>query len=138
MLIRSATPKDYQAIINIMKDLDLYYSGMTTDNFWVAEADDEISGAVQLEPHQDFVYLASLGVKPNKQKQGIGRLLLRKLLPDIVQPVYLYTIIPEYFQQFDFKIDPHPPANLPSKDRYECEDCFTDKCVTMVKYPDAA
>ena len=138
MLIRPATSEDAPAIIKILKELDLYYQALIYKDFWVAEAAGEIIGTAQLEPHDDFVYLSSVGIKSNQQKHGAGRSFVEKLLLIIKQPVYLYTIIPDFFQKVGFKIDQNPPANLPSKERYECEECFPDKCVTMVKYLNVA
>ncbi|MBI5400124.1 GNAT family N-acetyltransferase [Candidatus Saganbacteria bacterium] len=136
--IRPAVVKDKAKIFFLLKELDLYYENLIFKDFFVAEDNRKIIGAVQFEQFTTFYYLSSLGVSQEYQHHGLARLLLKRILSVINKPVYLYTIIPDFFTRFGFKIITAPPPNLPTKKNYECRDCFPDKCVTMVKYPDAA
>ena len=124
-------------MIKLLKDLDLFYPTLSPEGFWVAEKGGRIIGAVQLEEQDEFFFLGSLAVAQTEQKKGAGRALLKNALRSCRKNIYLYTIIPEFFEKFGFKIAP-PIPGLPSKDRYECEYCRPDKCVTMVKFADAA
>lgn len=134
ILIRKADKKDQKEILEILKSLDLYYPSLEMKDFWVAESDKEILGVVQLEEHQDFIYLGSLAITQKYQGQGIAKKLLNETLSKLTKNIYLYTIIPEYFEKFGFKIAGWVPPDLPSKERYECEFCHSEKCVCMVKY----
>lgn len=135
--IRPATNKDRDAIKKILEDVDLFYSALTMEAFWVAEMNNKIVGTVQLKEYEDFFFLGSLAVVKEKQGKGIARALLKEVLRTHQKNIYLYTIVPEFFEKFGFKIT-SPPPNLPSKDRYECESCHSEKCVSMVKLPDAS
>jgi N-acetylglutamate synthase-like GNAT family acetyltransferase len=135
--IRKAAKKDNPQILKLLKEVDLYYQGLELKNFWVAEKDEKIIGTVQLTDHKKFVFLGSLSVSQDEQGKGVGSCLLNIAIKDTLKPIYLYTVIPDFFKKHGFTTtDPIP--HLPSKDRYQCEYCFADKCVTMVKLPDAA
>lgn len=129
--IRPATEKDYDQILKILKELDLFYPALVLKGFWVAEEDKKIISTVQLEEHPDFVYLGSLAVIPECRKKKIATALLNESLKDIRKNIYLYTIIPEFFKKFGFQVTSSPPTTLPSKIRYECEYCHPEKCVCM-------
>lgn len=132
--IRKATEKDNPQILKLLKELDLYYEGLKLKNFWVAEEEEKIIGTVQLEEIGDFIFLGSLGVDPKEQHKGTASQLLNISTKDIEKPIYLYTIIPKFFEKHGFEIA-KTIDGLPSKARYECESCHSEQCVTMVKYP---
>jgi N-acetylglutamate synthase-like GNAT family acetyltransferase len=130
--IRPAGKTDYDAIKKLLRELDLFYAALMMEGFWVAEKEGKIIGAAQLQDHGDFFFLGSLGVLAKERKKGVAATLLEKALGKADKDIYLYTIIPDFFRKFKFKIV-SPLPGLPSKDRYECEDCHLDKCVCMVR-----
>ncbi|MFC1540748.1 GNAT family N-acetyltransferase [Candidatus Margulisiibacteriota bacterium] len=133
--VRPAVKKDAEDITKILKELDLYYTGLQLKDFWVAEQNGQIVGTAQLEVLPDLCFLSSVGVRPTEQKHGIGKALLTELFNQCKgdKPVYLYTIIPGFFAKFGFKPTTDLPPQLPSKSRYECAACHSDRCVTMVR-----
>ena len=134
--IRLARKSDDQAILELLKQLDLYYAGLELKDFWVAESNGQVIGTAQLEVFPDFCFLSSVGVKASEQKHGIGQAILTKLFNSCQEkkPVYLYTIIPNFFARFGFKPTTTLPAQIPTKERYECHECHPEKCVTMVRH----
>lgn len=135
--IRPAAKTDEKAIIRILKDRDVFYPALSPEGFWVAEKNKEVIAAVQVTDEEDFAFLGSLAVKKAEQGKGTATALLNKVLKACSKDVYLYTVIPDFFRKFGF--EPAAPfPGLPSKDRYECEFCHSDKCVTMVRRANAA
>ncbi|OGC08694.1 hypothetical protein A2230_05745 [candidate division WOR-1 bacterium RIFOXYA2_FULL_36_21] len=132
MKFRPAIKKDYQTIITILKDVDEDYKDQTLDNFYVAEEKGQIAGVVKLKNYDNFFFLSSLAVSQNHQKRGIASFILKELIKKSDKSIYLYTIIPEFFKKFGFKITKQK-SFLPSKNSLECENCFPGKCVCMVK-----
>ncbi|MDD5382896.1 MAG: GNAT family N-acetyltransferase [Candidatus Margulisbacteria bacterium] len=130
--IRPARQQDRTAIKRLLIDLDLYYSALIMEDFWVAEKDGKIVGAVQFKEYDKFFFLGSLAVLPGARDRGIASSLVKKLIAKVNKPVYLYTIIPDFFKRFGFK-ETAATAELPSKDQYECEACHSEKCVCMVR-----
>ena len=129
--IRPAQPADQSSVLAILKELDIYYSALDFTCFYVAEDDQEIVGMAQFTEYDTFYFLGSLGVKPTYQKRGVGKIILNYLFNHIKKDVYIYTVIPNYFKRYGFEIISPIPPYLPAKDRYECEDCFSDRCVCM-------
>lgn len=132
IVVRPATAQDEAGIISILTAADLHYSGERLTGFTVAADGGKIVGVVRLEEHPAFYFLTSLGVLPAREKQGIASTLLRAVLNKKNKPVYLYTIIPDFFQPFGFAATA-PLSALPAKELYGCEQCFPDQCVTMVR-----
>jgi N-acetylglutamate synthase-like GNAT family acetyltransferase len=131
--IRQATEKDNPQILRLLKEIALYYEGLELKNFWVAEKEGKIIGTVQLQEINDFVFLGSLCVDPKEQHKGSASCLLHIATKNIIKPIYLYTIIPDFFKRHGFEIT-KPIPGLPSKARYECESCHSERCVTMIKH----
>lgn len=135
--IRPAGKNDRKAILKVLKELDLFYPTLSLEGFWVAETDGKIVATLQLAEHEDFIFLGSLAVVKEEQGKGVGHALLEKVLRSCRKNIYLYTIIPDFFKKFGFRITA-PVPGLPSKDRYECEYCHPEKCVCMVRPPDVS
>ena len=130
--VRPARSSDLPIILEILDLADLRYRHETLNGFHLAEIDGRIAGVVRLDEHPDFVFLTSLGVRPELQQQGIATTLLKSLFKDINKPIYLYTIIPEFFARLGFiKTDPRP--DLPPKEIFGCDECFPERCRCMVK-----
>ena len=135
IIIRPARRSDQAQIIELLKELDLYYAGLELNDFWVAEEHCKIISTAQLEVFPEFCFLSSVGVKQTEQKHGIGQALLTELFSQCKnqKPVYLYTIIPDFFAKFGFKSTTDLPSQIPGKERYECQECHPERCITMVR-----
>jgi len=127
-----ANKNQFPEILKILKDLDLYYQDHDLSNFWTANDGSIIVGLVKMNDYMDFAFLGSLGVAINSRNRGIARQILTKMFDVYKKDIYIYTVIPDFFEKFGFmKIS--TPNNLPPKDNFECKDCFPDKCATMVR-----
>ena len=131
-VIRPASVTDTTAIVRVLDAADLRYSAETLTNLTVAEINGEIVGVVRLEEHPGFYFLTSLGVIPAQGKKGIASALLQDALKDKIKPIYLYTIIPDFFKRLGFK-ETTPIADLPAKEIYGCDRCVPGQCVVMAK-----
>ena len=130
--IHHAKKADIPAIFALLQRLDTPVPKETDSDFWVAKQNGKIVGVARLEEYKDFYFLSFVGTDPEHQRQGIARHLLEKIFKDLGKDVYLYTIIPEFFERLGFKIT-LITDNLPSKENLGCEQCEPDKCVCMVK-----
>jgi len=132
MTIRAAQKKDFDAIRGIIMELDLAYPSQSLDSFLVLEDKDHIIGIANLEEFDNFYFLSSVGVVEGFQRRGLASSFIKDLIKSLKKDVYLYTVIPGFFEKLGFKaIDPRP--DLPSKTTFSCKECTPDTCVTMVK-----
>jgi N-acetylglutamate synthase-like GNAT family acetyltransferase len=137
LIIRPAASNDQAAITRILNEADLRYPSEAYDNFWLAEKAGQVVGVVRLEERPEFIFLTSLGVAQAALRQGVASALMTFAVNRSKKPIYLYTVIPAFFQKFGFVIVPQNPSSvsLPSKSPYGCDECFPNQCVTMVKQP---
>ena len=134
--IRPAQKEDSPGLLKVLRKLDLFYSSLILDHFWVAEKDDTIVGTIRLEEYDNFYFLSCFGVIEKERKHGIATILLEQSLNNLRKKIYLYTIIPEFFKKFGFE-EVACPSFLPSKEKLGCEECSPQKCACMLKLPHA-
>jgi len=130
--IRLFTLKDLPAIKKILAEADLLYPKIEYRDFWVAEQENKVVGALQLENGPNYFFLSSLGILRQYQKQGIASKMLLTAIDNCPQDVYLYTIIPHFFEKNGFKVTP-TPSFIPPRTGFDCVNCEREKCVCMVK-----
>jgi len=130
--IRPANDNDAPGILKVLDESDLHYSSEVLKDFYLCEEDGQIVGTVRLEEHQDFVFLTSLGVLPAHRHQGIATSLLINVLANLTKPVYLYTVIPDFFTKYGFTETTIYP-DLPPKQIFGCDECVPGHCVVMAK-----
>jgi N-acetylglutamate synthase-like GNAT family acetyltransferase len=114
--IRKATEKDSATIRNLIWRVGINPFGLHWKRFLVAEtAQGKFVGCGQIKPHGDgSLELASIAVQPELQEQGIGRMIIERLLAENGLPLYLTCReeMGSYYEKFGFQIiQPHemPP-----------------------------
>jgi N-acetylglutamate synthase-like GNAT family acetyltransferase len=132
--IRIYNQDDMPDIIAILKDNNLYDENDSIEDFYILECGDIISGVVQVKPYESYLFLSYMAIRPDSQKKGYGAFLLKQLLPAFDKPVYLYTIIHEFYEKYGFRIIKQPEF-LPPKDEDACRICIPEKCRTMIWSP---
>jgi N-acetylglutamate synthase-like GNAT family acetyltransferase len=135
--IREANKGDEEAIRAILDELDLAYSGMILRDYWVAEVRDEVVAVGRVEDVGDKLFLSSLGVRESHRNKGVATKLLEAMLLGDSRDLYAYTVIPEFFRKLGF-VHADLPDCLPRRGQFECERCEPEKCVCMVRTPNAS
>jgi amino-acid N-acetyltransferase len=108
--IEPASGDIFPEVVALLKAVSLPVSDLTResmDEFLVARNDDSIAGAVALEPLGSLALLRSLSVRPDQQKNGVGRRLVDAALERAqtlgIHDVYLLTTTADvYFRQLGF------------------------------------
>jgi N-acetylglutamate synthase-like GNAT family acetyltransferase len=112
MVIRRATEADLPAILAIVNDAARAYRGvipddrwhdpyMSTDEltreissgveFWVAERDGRLSGVMGIQDKGDVALVRHAYVSPDRQRSGVGTLLLRHAENLVDKPLLIGT-----------------------------------------------
>jgi N-acetylglutamate synthase-like GNAT family acetyltransferase len=131
MHIRKARGSDFSQILNLAQRMNLDYSDMATDDFWVAAEGEKVLGICGLKNHPDCFELCALGVEEDQRGRGLGRRLVRALLRAVKAEVYLATVIPGYFAELGFGETDFVPASMVKKADW-CEGCRRELCRIMV------
>jgi len=132
-MIRPADKSDHSAILEVLKEADLLYPYNVLEGFTVVEENHQIVGVVRLQEINGIIFLTSLGVRTAWRGQGIASSLMKAVLSSNKKPIYLYTVIPDFFKRFGFAEMP-APATLPPKQIFGCEDCYPGRCICMGKF----
>jgi N-acetylglutamate synthase-like GNAT family acetyltransferase len=98
----NASPDDWGKIQWLSESLGLDRHDMQLDQFKVCKQGEELLGIVRMKQHKDCLELCTLGVAEMHRGRGIGSSLVRSLLEDYPDEVYLVTEIPAYFQKLGF------------------------------------
>jgi N-acetylglutamate synthase-like GNAT family acetyltransferase len=119
--LRQASQADWPTIEALLLANDLPPDGARDHlaTYLLATANGEVIGCTGAEVYGQVALMRSVAVVPGLQRQGIGRLLVQRLILEArkrgVGALYLLTVTaPEYFAAFGFKrvqLD-HAPAAL--------------------------
>ena len=90
--IRPAIAADQATITSIVRKVGINRSGLDWQRFLVAETDGQIVGIGQIKPHPECRELASIGMLPEWQRQGIASRIIRELLAKESGPLYLMCL----------------------------------------------
>jgi len=129
--IRRAVEEDVEGALRLMGQLDLIHSAVAMRNLWVVMEEADVVGVAHLEHAGESLFLSSVGVRDSHRHMGLGRRLVEAMLKDAESDVYLYTVIPEFFDKLGF-VETQPPAHIPPRDVFGCENCELGKCRCMV------
>lgn len=132
--VRASRPEDENQIRFILFEQDLGYQDLAFSSFWVAEGDGEIISILRLEEFADFYFCSAVGTRSVHQHRGHSSRLILSVLGKCRKPVYLYTIIPDFFSRFGFTLS-ETPSKLPPRSRFDCPRCEPDRCACMVRIP---
>lgn len=104
--IRSANRAEEDTIRSIVRAARLYPLDLPWQNFVVAEQHGQIVGVGQIRPHKDGCReLASIAVRPEHQRSGVGSQIVHTLLARASGPLYLLCAAPmeSYYVRFGFR-----------------------------------
>ena len=128
--IQKATEEDFQKIQSILNELDLDHMNQDLDKFVVAADKQKIIGIAEISEYENFSFIYSFGIIKELQSKGYGKDFLSKLLKQLKKPVYLYTIIPEFFLKNGFVLTEFIEG-LPPRSTEFCSNCEPDKCAIL-------
>lgn len=137
MILRRSTDGDSSEIEAVLRDLDLWYPTIRMEDCWVASEGSRIVAVACLEEVGDHLFLSSLGVIPSLRGRGIASRLVDTIEGEASSDIYLYTIIPGFFERLGFE-RATAPDKISRREAFECERCEPDKCVCMVRHCDVS
>jgi N-acetylglutamate synthase-like GNAT family acetyltransferase len=106
IIIRPALEQDQVAIKAIVRAARINPMGLDWPRFLVADEDGRVVGVGQVKPHGDGSReLASIAVIPERQKLGLGSMIVRALIAREHDQLHLVCIAPmvPYYARFGFQ-----------------------------------
>jgi N-acetylglutamate synthase-like GNAT family acetyltransferase len=136
-ILRRALAEDHPQILQLLASLELEYPSRDLNHFWVYARSNRIDAIAELKEFPEFLLLSCVGVEEALQGTGIGKAFVADILSQVNQPVYLYTLIPAFFEKLGFRVTREAPGTLPPRSYYGCRNCIQQGCTCMVKTQDA-
>lgn len=115
IVISPALEMDLPVIEQLAKALDLDLEDLSYEQFITATRNNKIIGFGRLRNYPDFVEIATVGVVPEEQKNGIGSLLIQELIRLGPLEIFVTCVIPRFFRKFGFQLVKQYPAVLQKK-----------------------
>jgi N-acetylglutamate synthase-like GNAT family acetyltransferase len=129
LVLKSPTTKEFEQIKNYIQEFELDNRNLKQNQFTVAIYNEMVVGFGRLLQHTDCMELCSLGVVLLHRKKGIAKKIIAKLINQTSQPIYLVSIIPNFFHLFNFKQTENYPPAIQNKLNY-----CTNELVVMEQY----
>ncbi len=131
---RSARADERDAVMSIVNEQDLGYQTLRFDSFRVTVHDREIVSILRIEELPLFYFISAVGTKSGRQGRGFAARLLNAVILGCQKPIYLYTIIPDFFARFGFRAMSAPPY-IPQRSLFACDRCEPERCACMILEP---
>lgn len=115
LILKPPTNNEFEQIKNYIEEFELDNRNLKPTQFIVAISNKSVVGFGRLLQHTDCMELCSLGVVPMHRNKGIGKKIVAELINQTSLPIYLVSIIPDFFQLFGFKKTKNYPFAIQSK-----------------------
>lgn len=132
--IRPFQEKDREEVIALLRELDLDYPARSLPDFRVAETGGRIAAMAEMKDFGTGWLLSCVGVPEALQGSGIGASFVRQILAGADKDVYLYTLIPAFFEKLGFR-EAAGGNGAPPRSIYDCEHCDPRRCRRLVWRP---
>ena len=121
MIIRPVMEYELPQILREAAAFDLDVQSPNYRQFSVVEHNQAIVGFGRIIRHAGFSELATVGVIKKEQGKGYGSALVKAMAVRVEsEPLYLVTVLPDYFKRLGFEVSTETIAVLQPKIRF-CE-----------------
>ena len=135
--VRPATTADHDAVLRLLRELDLDYAERDLARFVVAESAGEVVGIAEVREFPAFCLLSCVGVREDLQGRGLGRALVLGAIAGVRKDVRLFTLVPGFFERLGVARAAQEPPGVVPRLLYRCDECRPDRCTSMVRRHDA-
>jgi len=132
-IIRKREASDVGALRALCDSLGFDDLSNFPEDVYVVEDRGELVALLRIKDCGGVSYLSEVGVHPERRGEGLAMNLLNDILGNIDSDVYLYTVIPDFFKRFGFRVADIPPS-IPTRGEIDCEGCEVSKCRCMVRW----
>lgn len=136
--ISPCTEEDFELVKQGIQEMCLDARSLHHSEFVVAKVDDRVVGFGRIRNYDECDELCSLGVFEKYRNQGVGKRILRRLIQHFFstrnKPLYVVTVIPQYFQKFGFEKTDGYPAPIKDKLTYCMNHLYVPEEYVVMKF----
>lgn len=134
IIINKASLEDFSIITNYIKLFELDNRELYYNQFVVAKKNQSVIGFGRIRKHNGCDEFCSLGVVEEYRKHGIAKLLIEERIKLATQPIYMCTIIPNYFEKLGFVVTKEYPIEMSNKLDYCTHSLIVPEPYVVMKY----
>ncbi|MGZ4037653.1 MAG: GNAT family N-acetyltransferase [Bacteroidia bacterium] len=116
--VSACTLPDFTIVKRLIAEMCLDDTALEYDQFITVKQANKVLGFGRLRTHAQCQELCSLGVTEDFRLKGIGRYLTAELIAKRQKPLYVVTVIPDFFSKAGFKITEKFPEEINTKLNY--------------------
>lgn len=113
--IQNCTQKQLLIVKRHIAQFELDDHDLNPAQFMVALKNNTVLGFGRVREYDTCAEMASLGVMEGQRNKGIGKALVKTLMNKTKKPLYLVSVIPDYFSNLGFVICNTYPAVIKNK-----------------------
>lgn len=132
--ISKAHIEDFKLIKHYIAEFELDNRDLKIEQFTVAKENDSLLGFFRIRKHNGCDEFCSLGVIEQRRHRGIAKLLTLHGIIESTQPLYLVTIIPEFFETLGYKEVKIYPVEMQDKLDYCNSELIVPEKYVVMKY----
>jgi N-acetylglutamate synthase-like GNAT family acetyltransferase len=132
--ISEAYLEDFELIKKYIAKFELDDRDLRIEQFVVAKECNDLLGFGRIRKHKGCDEFCSLGVIEQKRLNGIAKLLIEARIKIATQPIYLVTIIPEFFEPLGFKTVISYPPEIQDKLEYCMNELTVAETYVVMNY----
>lgn len=132
--IESASQADFPVIERLAKSFDLDWEDVDYVQFITAKRGPEIVGFGRLRIYESCAEIATVGVVHPERNKGIGTAIVKELIRQGPEEVYVTCVIPRFFSRIGFQTAKQYPAVLQKKIDFCKLYDFSDEQIFVMKH----
>jgi len=117
-LINACDDLTFEKVKHHIKAFELDDRQLKKEEFLCAFDRENLLAFGRLREYKDFSEICSIGVIPEMRAKGIGRQITQALIQKSNVPIFLVTIIPEFFNALGFEYCDSYPNEIKEKLNY--------------------
>ena len=132
--IQNASNDDFIIIKKLIQLYELDNRNMFPSQFLVAKKNIQLLGFGRIKKHKNCDELCSLGILRVNRNKGIARFLVETIINMATQPIYVVSVIPDFFHRLGFETVNVYPAEIAEKLNYCIEELVVREQYVVMKY----
>jgi N-acetylglutamate synthase-like GNAT family acetyltransferase len=109
--------QEFTEVCELIKEYRLDDRDFKKEEFTIALQNNKLMAFGRLRKHTDCLELCSIGVLKTSRSKGIGTELVKHIINNDF-PIYVVSIIPDFFARFHFKLTSNYPSSIKQKINY--------------------
>lgn len=116
--IEACSEKDFPLVVKFIEQMQLDSNDLRCNQFLTVKRENQLIGFGRLRNYAGCDELCSLGIIEPFRNKGAGTFLASELMKKCTKPLFVVTIIPEFFKRIGFQEVTEIPPEISLKIKY--------------------